>query len=490
MSTPLTVDKIAEYIRLLKACQDVQAISNVHELLPTREKRSLVEVYLWRFKQLSQDVQNANEEITTQQQRKAILHIEERLTVLTHELYFRHTADDQEFYAISNQWLEIISNHLQAIEQGITALFSIENPYVFGMPLSSRQNIFVGRKELSLRIRQVLIDQVQLPALLYGQRRMGKTSLLKNLGRMMPNDVIFLFIDGQGIAVARDYSGLLYNISREITKSAKNKKLNFPKLSRKDLETDPFSYFNEWLDDVEDKLIETGFQKAVIALDEFEALDYVMEKGRFDEEDMFYMLRYLIQNRERFEVLLAGSHTFDELPRWATHLVNVKMIKIGYLKKEDAHELIEHPIRNFPLHYQPEATERILGLTRGHPHLIQLLCHELVTLKNGQPAEQRQTATLADVEATIPEALDKGSFFFIDIQENQIDAKGLKILTYIAKQGEGATVSQETLEEQLGQESILSSLKLLFHRDILEAVHDEYRFQVEFIRRWFARLDI
>jgi hypothetical protein len=56
-----------------------------------------------------------------------------------------------------------------------------------------------------------------------------------------------------------------------------------------------------------------------------------------------------------------------------------------------------------------------LQLTRCHPFLIQLLSAEIVALKNEQYLSIRRLATLADVEAAIPEALSVGRLFFADI---------------------------------------------------------------------------
>ncbi len=81
-----------------------------------------------------------------------------------------------------------------------------------------------------------------------------------------------------------------------------------------------------------------------------------------------------MQHRPRFKVLLAGSHTLDELRHWAGYLINMQVIKISYLEEKDALELIERPVRGFNLRYEPAASRRILELTHCHPHLVQLLC--------------------------------------------------------------------------------------------------------------------
>jgi hypothetical protein len=254
-------------------------------------------------------------------------------------------------------------------------------------------------------------------------------------------------------------------------------------LTREDLEKDPFTCFDEWLDKVEEALQDNT---ALLSLDEFEVLDSAISKARFDEQDVLGMLRHLIQHRPKFKILIAGSHTIEEYQRWASYLINVQVVHISYLKEDEARQLIERPVKDFTLRYEPHAVERVLQLTRCHPFLVQLLCGEIVALKNEQDPSVRRLATLADVEAAVPEALSSGSFFFADIQNNQVDAAGLAILRFLAAQGEGAVGSRNTMLQQLPDISE-SAFELLLQRELIEEVSDGFRFQVELIRRWFAQ---
>ena len=222
-------------------------------------------------------------------------------------------------------------------------------------------------------------------------------------------------------------------------------------------------------------------------LDEFEVLDSAISKGRFDEEDILGMLRHLIQHRPKFKVLIAGSHTIEEYQRWASYLINVQVVNVSYLLDCEARKLIENPIKDFTLRYEADAVERILQLTRCHPFLVQLMCSELIALKNEQEPSIRRLATLADVEAAIPEALSTGGFFFADIQNNQVDATGLEILRFIAARGEEAIVSRKNIALEFKNVDYLSSIKLLLQRDLIEELEYGYCFQVELIRQWFEK---
>jgi hypothetical protein len=339
---------------------------------------------------------------------------------------------------------------------------------------------------------------------------MGKTSLLRNLGRLLPSTTLPLFVDGEAVSGASDYADLLYNIAREMVKSAREQRnLSLPRLSRAALSTNPFTYFNEWLDAVEQTL-EAGQYTALLALDEFEALGNVVSKGRFDDDDILRTLRHLMQHRSKFKVLLASSHSVDEFQHWSSHLINMQVVKLIYLSEEDTRQLTEHPVADFGLRYEPAAAKYVYTLTRGHPTLVQLLCYEIVELKNEQDASTRRLATVADVEAAVPRALSSGRFLFADMEQNQIDENGVAVLHMMAMHGEGAVVPRTTLASRVS-ENFEQMLALLLRRDIIEQVGEPqrpvvpahstwraqrvpvsqsgvgYRFQVELVRRWFAQ---
>ena len=313
---------------------------------------------------------------------------------------------------------------------------------------------------------------------------MGKTSLLNNIGKLLPNSIIPMFVDLQGTpSSASNYTGFLYNLARGMITSAKQQSaLILPTLTRETLADDPFTRFYEWLDQVEQSLEQNT---ALLMLDEFETLDTAISKGRFDEEDVLGMLRHLIQHRPRFKILLAGSHTIEEYQRWASYLINVQVVHISYLKEDEARHLIEDPVKHFTLRYEPSAVKRVLQLTRCHPFLVQLLCGEIIVLKNEQSPSIRRLATLADVEAAIPEALKSGSFFFADIQNNQVDANGRDILRLIAAQAKQGIVSQQTLSQHF-PDVWERTIQLLLQRELIEEVAEGYRFQVELIRQSFT----
>lgn len=474
--------------RRLETCRTVEAIGGVHQHLAAGELAGPASPLLRSFSHMSQDVEAALNQATAYHQRLALGAIDGRLNSLMRELTTSSAPHAARFYPIAEQWHTAVANHLHQLAQAVEQGQEIDNPYVVGVPLTAQQEIFVGRTDIVARIEQLLLDRRHPPLLLYGQRRMGKTSLLRNLGRLLPKSIVPFFVDGQRVALAGDYADFLYNLAREMSKSGQQQRsLALPAISRQALSASPFTCFNEWLDDVEQALDAQDFNIALLALDEFEMVDNVLERGRFDETDVLSLLRHMIQHRPHFKVMLAGSHTLQEFRRWAGYLINVQVVKIGYLETEETRQLVERPVKNFTLQYEPAAGQRVEQLTRGHPALVQLLCYEIVTLKNEQESAGRRLARTADVEAAAARALDSGSFFFSDIQQNQVDESGSALLHFMATRGEGAVVSRAALRSHLSADNLDQTLQPLLQRDLIEAVDGGYRFQVELIRRWFEQ---
>ncbi len=161
---------------------------------------------------------------------------------------------------------------------------------------------------------------------------------------------------------------------------------------------------------------------------------------------------------------------------------------LTYLQADETRQLIEQPARDFPLAYAPDAYQRVLDLTRGHPYLVQLLCMEIVALKNQQNVGVRRLASAADVEAAATEALTRGQQFVVDIERNQISEDERILLRYLAHDKAQQQPDFHTLANHLGDIArCRAALDRLNQRELIEVVADRYQFQAQLIRRWFSR---
>jgi hypothetical protein len=482
-------------IRLLEACVTAEDIASAHRKLTVPEsRRDALSTFMRTFAGVSQDVQAALAQDTAYTQREALGGAKERLDGLYLDLTVGVQAQgDEAFYVpvteqlqpISARWLEIVSDRIRSLAETTEQLQEIDSPYIVGVPLGEQQQVFIGRSDISTRIQNLLRDRGSPSLLLYGQRRMGKTSLLYNLGRLLPTSIVPLLVDLQGPpAQSESSAGFLYQLAAAMTDSARRQRdVGALPPSRESFSGDPFSRFYEWLDEFDHAI---QGRTALLMLDEFEALDRAFTAGRLDGDEILSMLRHLIQHRPQFKVLLAGSHTLDEFERWSSYLINVQVVKVGYLREEEARLLVEAPVPGFALRYDPIAASRVLDLTRCHPFLLQLLCAEIVVLKNEQPPARRRQATLEDVEEAVPRALQSGTLFFSDIEHNQVDQSSLALLRLIAAREERTFARKGHLRKEFDGD-FDAALGTLTRRELIEPARGGYRCQVELIRRWFAR---
>lgn len=474
--------------RRLERCQTVNDIVQLGDVQASADAQGDASDVLFGLSKISNDVRAALNQSSNYNQRLVLRAANDDLTNLANALTRSKAAYARRFQPIAASWQEIVALHIAQLERAAEARQEIPDPYIVGVPLTRHQEIFVGRTDASARIEALLRHEDQPPLLLYGQRRMGKTSLLFNLRWMLPNRIVPLVVDLQGpVAQSLDHQGFLYNIAKGMTASVQQQGLALERLSRESLAGDPFTAFDDWLDGVETALVNQNRSTILLALDEFEALDMAMSAGRLREEAVLGTLRHIIQYRPRFKLILAGSHMLSEFGRWSSYLINAQTIHLSYLKEAEARQLIERPMKDFPLVYAPSASQRVLDLTRGHPYLVQLLCSEVVALKNEQDSDVRYRATAVDVEAAVPQMLERGMQFFVDIQTNQLNDSALSLLRFMAQSGDGGHVTRAALSRVFADSSRLeSALQLLIRRELIQEFDGGYRFQVEIIRRWFA----
>ncbi len=471
--------------RKFEACRDVQAIANVHRYTQSKFIDGPAAVILRTFNQMSHDTESALNLPTAYQSRLALGRLRSELNLFQRELIFTNHPFTQWFNAVLGRWDAILDRHFDHLTQTAGFQHEIINPYICGVPLNNEQEVFVGRTDIMARIERFLTDPNRPPLHLYGQRRMGKTSLLLNLDHYLPSSIICVFLDGQAMGAFRDAGEIFSYFTQEVrSKAYRQRGLRLPDLNIEDDSKSLFFQINEWVRKTNDMLASQN-TFLLIMLDEFEALDPTFGDSTVKHQDLLGLARFIVQHRPRIKTLFVGAHSLDEIGTWSTFLFNAQVVKVGRLGVEETLQLIENPVKNFNLKYEPGASARIVRLTSGHPHLVQSICFELVMLKNEQPPARRFLATLPDVEEAAHRSLSGISFFFADIRNSQINRETAAMLDYLADRGEGGAVGHDEWAAKFSA-SFDDTLALALKRDLIERVDGGYQFQVEMIRRWFA----
>lgn len=246
-----------------------------------------------------------------------------------------------------------------------------------------------------------------------------------------------------------------------------------------------YHLFTRWLTEVE-LLLERENRLLLLAFDEFEKLDDAGQRNHLDLTLLLDWFRTIIQHSTAIALLFSGVSTFAELSApWAHTLVNVQVLKVSFLRRAEAYQLITHPTEHFPGEhiFGDEVVEEILSVTAGHPFLIQGVCSALITHLNLQG---RFPTQLPDVAIAIQEFF-RGWWdtYFRDLSE-RTDAQQ-RICLVALRQCRPGNLAQDGLDGQLEQKAIHAILATLVKRDLVVQEQGYYRIAAPLLSQWVER---
>jgi hypothetical protein len=328
---------------------------------------------------------------------------------------------------VANEWRRLLEAEQEVVRVQNGAVREIPNPFVFGNAITETEhNIFTGRREIVRQVEDSVLGTTQAPTLLLsGPRRMGKTSLLNQLPRLLGPDFAPAVVDCQDPAVTGSPATFLRYLSRAITRGLQRRRVTVEPLTVAALAHEPFAAFSDWCDEVEHIMPPT--MRALLCLDEYEHLQRTLEAGW--GTDILDTLRHMLQHRAQIVLMFTGVHTFEALgPVWTGRFISARRIRVTFLTQDEVLPLLTHPIPAFAMTYDPGALEAIYTVTQGQPFLTQAVAFELVQILNTQ---QRLRATPTEVEEAMARALVSGSVYFANVWSDAGPA-GQAILSAVA----------------------------------------------------------
>jgi hypothetical protein len=266
------------------------------------------------------------------------------------------------------------------------------NPYEAGRPILDPHRFF-GREAL---IAQVLNTIHQNDVLIHGERRIGKTSLLRQLEHRLRamDDPDYQFIpvyaDVEGVPQAEFFHLLM----EEIVATCRETGCTPPTLSFTGKAAADYTY-RDFLHDLQFLLeaLQSASHKPIrliLLLDEVDVMN------GYDQLVQQQFRRILMKRFARqVGVVASGVHVFREWSREESPFRNLFVeIHLGTMEEEAARRLITEPVKGI-YSYDDEAVDLILRYSEHKPWRIQRLCLEVV---NRLLAERRARVTRQDVE--------------------------------------------------------------------------------------------
>jgi (p)ppGpp synthase/HD superfamily hydrolase len=285
------------------------------------------------------------------------------------------------------------------------------------------------------------------PLLIWGQQRIGKTSLLWHLEQdTLPNETYLIAYVTLHSCLNQPIGNFLHRIALQIERKVQHDELKAPQPRK--LRRNPISYFQSFIDRLEQVM---GPQSLLIILDEFQGIGTLREENA-TRHDVFSYFRSLLQRGVSVNFLFCGGGIPERLltqSGLSSLLSIVGPIKIDRLKEEDARKLITEP--DTALHYEDQAIDKLLEITDCHPCYLKFLCNELYAMRTSQ------RIVLSDVERVIEQTIGWGPklegwiqhFWQMDLQDADLAKKNKYLLSAIASESSSSRwITLDTIVER------------------------------------------
>jgi hypothetical protein len=375
----------------------------------------------------------------------------------------------------SREWLSMSQRQL-TIAQAATAREPKQQVFRAGNPVNKEQEAFVNRASILGQLEQQVTLASGCPGLLvYGRRRMGKSTLLGNLDGFLPSSVQVVRIsmqDPHAFTSLSDFIGLIGRGIGSITHNAPE-----PPEELKE-----FERFLEMIN----RNLQLADHRLLLAIDEFEYLDRKIGEGVFSQ-DLLAMMRRSIEEHRRVIWAFVGSHSIEELIHapWASYLVSARTLEVHPFELAETRLLLTEPMKHSSLYRDMErprfepgfwgagGIERIHSETGGWPHLVQLVAENLIDFVNDSEGAAIDSVLF---ERALDRSVIRGDNVFLELLKNESQLPGeWEYLLAFRKAEEQPLPANDTVARSLRQ-------RLL----VLEE-GDRYRLRVPLMGRWLRQ---
>jgi hypothetical protein len=386
-----------------------------------------------------------------------------------------HEPLASEFRKAADAWLKRARAQLKQIK---TITGREPTPQVFraGDPVDRSREAFVPRLGVIGQVeRQVTLANGCPSLLIYGRRRMGKSTVIRNLDAFVPDTVCIASVSMQDPKLFSSTASFVRQINKAILAALKHE--------IRALKSEDLGGLFDRLTLVDSGLKNAGL-RLILAFDEFENIDTKISEGVISS-DLLAAIRQSVQSHRRLIWVFAGSHRVTMLKNaeWPSYLISVQTIEIPPFTQAETRLLLTDPLQQSPL-YARDAERPcfdssfwgeggiawIHAQTAGWPHLVQLLASGAVDYANESETARLDGRALEEVARR---AIVSGNMVLYQLVhgESQSEAERAYVAGFRTKD------SQPPPED----EATLVSLR---HREIIAEDGGVWRLKVPLMQQW------
>jgi tetratricopeptide (TPR) repeat protein len=355
------------------------------------------------------------------------------------------------------------------------------NPYIAGNPVRGQRH-FVGRSGILRDVLRLLSNPNANAIALYGQRRIGKTSILFQLEQQLAESgeylpVYFDLHDKADLPLPL----ILYRLAGQIARY-----VDLPPLHKSQFDGDGVFFHNDFLPNA----VKQTKKKLILLFDEFDVLDRPY-KGQVGATFLPYLRKWMARTYQVHFVLAMGRRPEDLSARMLNAFKQVRARHVSLMDLPESLAIIRQSEHNQTLYWSEGGINRICYWTQGHPYLTQLLCSEVWEAAYDESPLEAPTVGTEDVDLAVEATLEQGANAFQWIW-NGLPPTEKVLMAAMAGTGR-LNVTRGQLEETLTQNGVCMvrgeldvAPQTLIRWDLLRRVDNGYRFTIPLLQRWVA----
>lgn len=388
--------------------------------------------------------------------------------------------------------------------QGQTAALNwseLEQKSPYDLEPVDQERELIGRGAILDQLRGRIKNKLG-SSYLYGQRRVGKTSIVKTLETIetQTENLMIINIEAGDWNDATGALKSMNNLGRKICNKIKRTNRKFEALIIPEFEGS-LSHISDFLDDVIS--IDPNF-RVLIILDEFDRISNDLFK-RTDIGQSFMLTLRAISNRPQFGFILVGGEKLEYILSQWQEFNKFKPVRVDYFDKqkdwEDFKKLIKEPVEQL-FEFNDKAIDYIYKQTSGNPYFTKLICMELFNYmvlnrdNHVTEKEARKATGIARNSSNIG-ATDFSHFWEDGIKEKadkelEISMNRRRILICLSELIRRSEVTSKdnilayAIKKGMSEDAAIKTLEEFEQRKIIVFENLKFKFIVKFFEDWLV----